>query len=113
MISGRISQSVQDVRQPQVTAPAVGALYGSDQGNSLRKCGFAMSLALVFLYFSMLHMTLFVVTGGTIKPLYIVGPLAIIGTVLGGGIPRAFRGRPTFYWVAFLAWMVLALPLSS
>src|ERR1035438_4791993 len=111
MISGRFNQSVQDA--PQAEAPAVGAPDGSDQGNSLRKVGLAMSLAMVFLYFSMLHMTLFVVTRGMIKPLYIVGPLAVIGIVLGGGIPRAFRGRPTFYWVAFLAWMVLALPFSS
>ena len=111
MISGRFNQSVQDAPQSQV--PAVGAPDGSDQGNSLRKVGLAMSLAMVFLYFSMLHMTLFVVTRGMIKPLYIVGPLAIIGIVLGGGIPRAFRGRPTFYWLAFLVWMVLALPFSS
>jgi O-antigen ligase len=44
--------------------------------------------------------------------LYIAGFPAIIGTLLCGGVPRAFRGRPAYYVVAFFLWICAAIPTS-
>ena len=111
MITGRMSQPFQDARQG--AAPTVGASYGSNDENPLRKLGFFCAVGLLFLYVSMMHVLLATMIGGGVKLLFVVGILAMIGMVCGGGIGRTFRGRPAYYWAAFFLWLMLALPFST
>jgi O-antigen ligase len=72
----------------------------------------AFGLALVFLRFSMLHQVQTLLVGVNFHLLYIVGVPALAAVLLSGGIRRSFRGRPTFCWVGFAVWLLLAVPFS-
>lgn len=45
--------------------------------------------------------------------LYVFAPLAIVAVIFSGRLTRVFRERPAQFWLAFVVWMVLAVPLSS
>ncbi|HWQ52535.1 MAG TPA: O-antigen ligase family protein [Bryobacteraceae bacterium] len=71
-----------------------------------------LGLALVFLRFSMLHQVLEAKTGVNFRLLYVFGIPALLGVALSGGFNRAFRGRPAYYWSAFLLWIAICVPFS-
>lgn len=45
--------------------------------------------------------------------LYVFAPLAILAVIVSGRLGRVFRERPAQFWLAFVVWMVLAVPQSS
>jgi len=69
-------------------------------------------LLLVFLRISMFHQVQAMMMGFSLHLLYLVGIPAIIGVAAAGGLGRAFRGRPAYYWTGFAIWMFLAIPFS-
>ena len=79
----------------------------------LRSIAFHLGLLLLFLRISMLHQVQTVMMGFNLYLLYLFGIPAIIGVVAAGGLRRAFRGRPAYYWTGFAIWMFLAIPFSS
>ena len=79
----------------------------------LRSIAFYLGLLLLFLRISMLHQFQTVMMGFNLYLLYLFGIPAIIGVVAAGGLRRAFRGRPAYYWAGFAIWMFLAIPFSS
>jgi O-antigen ligase len=79
----------------------------------LRSIAFHLGLLLLFLRISMLHQIQTVMMGFNLYLLYLFGIPAIIGVVAAGGLRRAFRGRPAYYWAGFAIWMFLAIPFSS
>ena len=42
-----------------------------------------------------------------------VGPPAIAGMLMCGGLQRALRFRTSLFWIGFAVWMVLAIPFST
>jgi O-antigen ligase len=79
----------------------------------MRRFVFYCALVLVFLRFSYLPETIAYLTGINTYLLYIFGPLALIGVIAFGGLERTFRYAPARFWLAFLVFMVLAVPFSS
>ena len=79
----------------------------------VRQTAFRLGLVLIFLRFSMLHQTLAHIIHIDLHLLYVVGIPVLIGVLAAGGIQRAFRCRPTYYWVGFALWLVISLPFSA
>jgi O-antigen ligase len=79
----------------------------------MRSFTFYCALVLVFLRFSYLPETIAYFTGINTYLLYIFGPIALMGVVAFGGLNRTFRYAPARFWLAFLVYMVLAIPFSS
>lgn len=105
-------------KAPDTLAPvAVGQVPSSDEDawetHALRKISFYFCLAALFLRLSVLPELILYVTHVNTYLLYIVGPPAILSTLLMGGVKRTFQSRASYYWVAFFVWMVLATPFSS
>jgi O-antigen ligase len=96
-----------------VFTPAQNLYPDTAQANPIRILGFNFALALVFLRFSMLHEMIAVATGINSHLVMFLGlPVALL-MILSGGLGRTLRGRPARYWLAFVGWMVLAIPFSS
>jgi O-antigen ligase len=79
----------------------------------IRKVAFYFCLAALFLRLSVLPELIYYVTNVNTYLLYLVVPLAMVSTLLKGGLQRTFQSRASFYWVAFFVWMVLATPFST
>ncbi len=83
------------------------------EGDVFRKFAFRAGLAMLFirvaalseLLLSWLHFNTYI--------LYLVGPPAIVGAVLTGGLGRALRHRAAWMWLCFFGCMVLSIPFSS
>jgi O-antigen ligase len=60
----------------------------------------------------MLHQVQHYLMDVNLRLLYFVGIPALFGLVMTGGIQRAFRGRPAYYWTAFTVWVAMAVPFS-
>jgi len=45
--------------------------------------------------------------------LYVFAPLAILAVIFSVSVRRVFRERPAQFWLGFVVWMILAVPLSS
>jgi O-antigen ligase len=74
---------------------------------------FNCALILVFLRFSCLHETVAAVTGVNTYVLYIFGPIAFAGVMADGGLQRILRQPAGTFSLAFVTWMILAVPFSS
>lgn len=79
----------------------------------MRTVCFVCALGLIFLRFSFLPETIEYFTGVHTYLLYIFGPPALLGVMAFGSLKRALNNNPVKFWLAFLAWMVLAIPFSS
>jgi len=79
----------------------------------IRKISLYFCLAALFLRVSVLPELINYVTHANTYLLYLVAPLAIVSTLLKGGVQRTFRSRASWYWAGFFAWMALAAPFSS
>jgi O-antigen ligase len=74
---------------------------------------FVFAVVLVFLRFSYLLETISYLTGRNTYLLYILGPVALFGVIVSNGLKRAFREWPGKLWLAFVIWLLLAIPFSS
>lgn len=107
---------------PDVVAPPLPASQGPapqlavaapDAGDSpFRKLAFYMALAMLFTRLTVLPEILRALTGVDTYLLYVVGPPAILGAVITGGLGRAYRHRASYFWTAFFVCMILATPFS-
>jgi hypothetical protein len=71
------------------------------------------SAALLLINFATLTEFLYMLTGMSTYLLYVIGPVAIVGAVLSGGIARTFRARAPYYFMAFSVCMLLATLAST
>jgi O-antigen ligase len=94
------------------TVPRIDPQWENDRNHLGRKFAFYFGLGLIFLRFSYLHELLTVLLRFNLYPLYVVGPPAILGVMLSGGLRRTFRARSAWYWTAFFVWIALATPFS-
>jgi O-antigen ligase len=77
-----------------------------------RRVGLYCLLGVVFLLYTRLHETLALHYGIAGRFLYLFSIPALVGLLLSHGIRRVFSGRPVFYWMAFVVWMVIVIPFS-
>ena len=80
---------------------------------AFRKPAFWFGLALIFTFFAGLPDLILYRTGVNSYLLYLIGPPAILGALLTGGVRRTFRCRAPYFVIAFFVWMILATPFSS
>lgn len=110
------SRTIVPPRIPVVPDESVNVVSGDAPEvvppDPIRSIAFHWGLLLVFLRISMFHQVQDMMMGFSLHLLYVVGIPAIIGVVAAGGLRRAFRGRPTYYWIGFAIWMFLAIPFS-
>jgi O-antigen ligase len=94
-----------------LTATPIG---GSDplRNAPIRTFAFAMAALLVFFRFSMLSQVMTQVTGANLRLLYLITIPALLGLVLAGGIQRSYRGRPAYWYTAYMLWMIVDIPFS-
>ena len=78
-----------------------------------RKIAFYAALAYVFFRFSMAHELVTYLTGINTYVLYMIGPAALIGALLSGGLQRVFRVRTAFYYLGFVLLLFPATLFSS
>lgn len=101
--------------QPTVTSPAAGLPaigLDNDRNNPLRIFALSLGLCLVFLRVSALHQVQTALMSVNLKLLYVVGIPATLGTILCGGLHRAFARSPAWYWLGYWVWMAAACPTS-
>ena len=98
---------------PPAAGQAAFSLSDDWETQPIRKISFYFCLAALFLRLSVLPELIAYVTRVNTHLLYLVGPLAIVSTLLMGGVQRTFRARAAWYWLGFFAWMVVATPFSS
>src|ERR1700733_5809508 len=80
--------------------------------SGFQRLAFRASLAMLFvrlaglpeLLASLLHVDTYL--------LYIVGPPAILGAFVTGGVARTFKHRAAWAWLGFLTCMMLSVPTS-
>ncbi len=83
-----------------------------DESHQFRKLAVYFGLAALFVRFAVLPEVIAYITGFDTYLLYVTVPPAILLTILSGGLRRTFRFRAAYFWLAFFAWMVLAVPIS-
>ncbi len=83
-----------------------------DEVHQFRKLVVYFGLAALFVRFAVLPEVLAYITGFDTYLLYVTVPPAIVATILSGGLQRTFRQRAPYFWLAFFAWMVVAVPIS-
>ena len=88
-------------------------LSATQSASPLPPIAFAMGLAWVFVQFSMVHQVMARLFGTSFYLLYVVAIPSLFGLIISGAIWRSFRGRTTYYWLAFTIWMAVATPFSS
>jgi O-antigen ligase len=100
--------------RPHVDLPRPdNSQFQRDTDSSIRRAGFYLALAFIFFRFSLLHEVFALVLGFDTHLITILGVPVLALTLLSGGIRRTFRGRPTYYWLGFALWLLLATPFSS
>jgi O-antigen ligase len=99
---------VAPVAVPKVTAPEDRL-----EAHPFRRLFLYCALATLFVQLTVLPELLAFLTNTNTYILYIVAPPAIAGVLLMGGFRRTFRATPSYLWVAFFLWMILAIPFSS
>jgi O-antigen ligase len=99
------------IRSPYVTP--VDPHLRSDIANPLRIMGFYLALVFIFSRFSLSHELITAYSGFDTHLVILMGVPTIFLTVMTGGIRRAMRGRPAYYWIAFALWLIACIPTSS
>ncbi len=94
---------------PSPTSPVLDP----NEAGGLRGIAFAAGLAMIFARFAILPELIVTALHVDLYVLYLIGPPAIIGVLLTGGVQRTYRGLPAKLWTGFFIWMVLAVPTSS
>jgi O-antigen ligase len=73
---------------------------------------FYFALAYLFVRVSFLHEIAVNQFGIRTYLPWILGAPAILGLLASGGLRRAFRTIPAYFWVAYAAWLIMATPFS-
>jgi len=94
-------------------APMSSAPRDPWESHILRRLFLYFALATLFVRLTTLPEVIAYLTNTNTYLLYFVAPPAILGTILMGGIRRTFRASPTYLWMAFFLWMVVAVPFST
>ena len=94
---------------PSPTSPVLDP----NEAGGLRGIAFAAGLAMIFARFAILPELIVTALHVDLYVLYLIGPPAIIGVLLTGGVQRTYRGLPAKLWTGFFIWMALAVPTSS
>jgi O-antigen ligase len=81
--------------------------------NPARRLGFYFGLAFIFLRFSMLHESIAILTGINTYLALLTGLPAIVLSVAGGGLARAWQSRIGKFWLVFMVFVTLSVPFSS
>jgi O-antigen ligase len=103
-------------RRPQAQVAVGQASLSFDDAwevEPVRKISFYFCLAALFLRLGVVPELILYLTHINTYLLYLVAPLAIVSTLLKGGVRRTFQARASYYWLGFFAWMALATPFSS
>jgi len=98
---------------PALAGPVLPSAEDLWENEAIRRISFRFCLAALFLRLSVLPELIYYVTQHNTYLLYLVGPLAMLTTLLRGGIQRTFSARAAYYWLGFVVWMILATPFSS
>jgi O-antigen ligase len=94
-------------------AAAVPVIADAWESHPVRKLSLYFCLATLFLRLSVLPELIAYITHVNTYLLYLAAPPAILSALLMGSVRRTFQARAAYYWAAFFAWMVLAIPFSS
>jgi O-antigen ligase len=89
------------------------AQWAADLDSPLRIMAAYVAIAFVFVQFSKVHEILSFTMNVRTYLVDLVGIPAIIALLMAGGLPRTLRWRAAKYWLAFVVWMLLAVPFSS
>src|SRR5262249_46632084 len=84
-----------------------------DLTNPLRRIGVYFALVFVFVRCSVIHEVALFYTGRHLHLVVALGVPCILLTAISGGIRRTLHYRTSYYWLAFMGWLVLAVPLST
>ena len=80
----------------------------------IRRVALRLATFLLFLRITYLHQIQTDLMGHlNLRLLYVFGTPALLGILMAGGLQRAFRGWPAYYWVAYAGWITLSVPFSS
>lgn len=99
--------------QPASTASPEQIRELNAASSPLRYLAFYFAVAAIFIRFSLIHEALTFTTGFNNRLLYLVIPPALLGVVMSGGLGRTLRARVTYWWIAFVCWMTVAVVFSS
>ncbi|HEX5423165.1 MAG TPA: O-antigen ligase family protein [Candidatus Acidoferrales bacterium] len=81
-------------------------------GRSFQKWGFYAAIGLVFVRCSLLQEMLTYELHFDTYLVYALGIVAVVAILASGDLKRLFQVRAAYYWVAYAAWMILAVPFS-
>lgn len=81
--------------------------------NQPNPLAFYLALVYVFIIFTQLHELVALAIGVNTFLLPVVTVPTLLVVAFSGGFQRTLRWRAAKYWVAYTAWMILALPFSS
>jgi O-antigen ligase len=98
---------------PAWSPPRTSPVLDPNETSGLRGIAFAAGLAMIFARFAILPELIVTVLHADLYVLYLIGPPALVGVLLTGGLQRTYRGLPAKLWTAFFIWMALAVPTSS
>lgn len=98
---------------PAWSPPRTSPVLDPNEAGGLRGIAFAAGLAMIFARFAILPELIVSLLHADLYVLYLIGPPALIGVLLTGGLQRTYRGLPARLWTGFVIWMVLAVPTSS
>lgn len=98
---------------PAVKRTVAGPPADPDLDSPLRKFALYFGLAALFVRFSVLPEVIAYVTGVNTYLLYITVVPAVVAGLLSGALRRTFSIRAAYWWMMFVAWLILAIPFSS
>lgn len=81
--------------------------------NRSRIWGLNLALLFVFVRFTGLHEFITLKLGVNTYLLYLIAPGALFFLFTTGGIGRTLAWRPAKWWLAFVVWLILAVPFST
>jgi O-antigen ligase len=101
------------VAGPHLLASSPDPRWQQDLTNPVRRIGFYIAWIFVFVRFGMIHEVLSIYFNGTVYLLAALGAPCVFLAVMTGGLRRTLRFHTASYWLGFMVWLVLAIPLSS
>ncbi len=82
------------------------------ESNQLRRLGFYIALAYVFVRFGMLSEVADYGLGLRAYLVPLLGPPAVLIMLISGGLLRSLRSTISKVWIAFTIWLILVIPFS-
>jgi hypothetical protein len=103
------------VPQPSPAPVSITPVQATSQMDvsPVRRISFYAGLGVIFTFMAVLSEILYSILHFNTYVLYIVGPIAVFGAVITGGIGRSFRSRAPYFLLAVFIWMVIGTPFSS